>query len=357
MKKTAGVLFVLLLLCTVSLALGDVPINEEKFPDPVFRKYVTDNVDTDGNGILSEEEAEEVRAIFCDNLGIRTLKGIEFFSGLLELSCHDNSLTELNMSGNPNLEILTCYSNQLKSLIVPYNTRLTGLGCSNNQLKSLELPKAPNLSWLDVTSNSLMKLDVTGSPLLAKAVEMVEPTAYIYWDGGYSINWIAGDYFLAVDKNVTVFSSGMPIVHPTELTEFRMDGLIYQMNSKKKTAAVSGVTEKNVKELVILDSMKVLGKNYKVTEVKAGALKGLKKLTQLTIGKNVKTIGSKAFYNCKKLKDIVIRTAKLTAGTVGADAFKGIYKKATILVPSKMLKAYKMLLVQKGAPKTVSIKK
>ena len=357
MKKSAGILFVLLLLCAVSLALADVPINEEKFPDPVFRKYVTDNVDLDGNGILSEAEAKEVKVISCDEQGIRSLKGIEFFSGLLELSCHDNSLTELDMSGSPNLENLTCYSNQLKRLIVARNTRLVSLGCSNNQLKALELPKAPNLRWLDVTSNSLTKLDVTGSPLLAKAVEMVEPTAYIYWDGGYSINWIAGDYFLAVDKNVTVFSGGTPIVHPTELTEFRMNGLIYEMNSKKKTAAVSGVTDKKVKELVILDSMKVLGKTYKVTEVKAGALQGLKKLTQLTIGKNVKTIGSKAFYNCKKLKGIVIRTTKLTAGTVGADAFKGIYKKATILVPSKKLKAYKTLLVQKGAPKTVAIKK
>ena len=104
------------------------------------------------------------------------------------------------------------------------------------------------------------------------------------------------------------------------------------------------------------NSVEWIGKTYKVTEVKAGAFKGLKKLAKLTIGKNVKTIGSKAFYNCKKLKSIVIKTTKLTDKTVGADTFKGIDKKATIQVPSKKLKAYKTLLVQKGAPKTCKIK-
>ena len=356
MKKGFGILLALMLLCAASLALADVPINEEKFPDPIFRQYVTENVDLDGNGILSEAEANQVESIICNEQGIRSLKGIEFFSRLLELSCYGNSLKELDMSGSPNLEYLSCYGNQITRLIVERNTRLHTLGCSANQLKALELPKAPYLSWLDVTSNSIKKLDVTHSPMLARAVEMVSPTPYIYWDGGYSINWIAGDYFLAVDKNVTVLSGSTPIVTPTEVTEYRNDGIAYQLNSKKKTATVSGVTDKKAKELLIPDTVKVLGKTYKVTEVKAGAFKGLKKLAKLTIGKNVKTIGSKAFYNCKKLKSIVIKTTKLTDKTVGADTFKGIDKKATIQVPSKKLKAYKTLLVQKGAPKTCKIK-
>ena len=63
------------------------------------------------------------------------------------------------------------------------------------------------------------------------------------------------------------------------------------------------------------------------------------------------------FYKCAKLKSIVIKTTKLTTKNVGKNAFKGIYKKATIKVPAKKLKAYKTLLIKKGAPKTAKIKK
>ena len=71
----------------------------------------------------------------------------------------------------------------------------------------------------------------------------------------------------------------------------------------------------------------------------------------------MKTIGAKAFYKCAKLKSITIKTTKLTTKTVGANAFKGVYKKATVKVPAKKLKAYKTLLVKKGLPKTAKVKK
>ena len=66
-------------------------------------------------------------------------------------------------------------------------------------------------------------------------------------------------------------------------------------------------------------------------------------------------IGKKAFYNCKKLKKIVVKTSTLKK--VGANAFKGINAKATIRVPKKKLAAYKKLLKEKGIGKKVKITK
>ena len=80
------------------------------------------------------------------------------------------------------------------------------------------------------------------------------------------------------------------------------------------------------------------------------------KLTTLTIGKNVKTIGKNAFSGCKKLKTITLKTSLLTAKTVGANAFKNIYKKATFKCPKKKVSEYKKLLIKKGAPKTCKFK-
>ena len=82
----------------------------------------------------------------------------------------------------------------------------------------------------------------------------------------------------------------------------------------------------------------------------------MKKLTTVTIGKNIKSIGKNAFYGCGKLKKITIKTTKLTAGAVGAGAFKGINQKAVIKCPKAKKTAYKKILLKKGMKKTVTFK-
>mgnify|MGYP002301949402 FL=1 len=77
---------------------------------------------------------------------------------------------------------------------------------------------------------------------------------------------------------------------------------------------------------------------YKVTALSAGAFRNCKKLTKITIGKNVETIGKDAFRSCKKLKQITIKTEKLTAKSIGKNAFKAIRKNAAIRVPKTQKK-------------------
>ena len=64
--------------------------------------------------------------------------------------------------------------------------------------------------------------------------------------------------------------------------------------------------KKTVKKITVPATVKVSGKTYKVTAVSANAFKGCKKLTSVTIGKNVTSIGKKAFYKCSKLKTVII---------------------------------------------------
>lgn len=84
-------------------------------------------------------------------------------------------------------------------------------------------------------------------------------------------------------------------------------------------------------------------------------LKGSVKLpaASVTIGSNVTEIGAKAFYNCKKLKKITIKTTKLKA--VGKNALKNIHAKAVVKVPKRKLKAYKKLLKSKGLKRGAKI--
>lgn len=99
------------------------------------------------------------------------------------------------------------------------------------------------------------------------------------------------------------------------------------------------------------------GKVFRVTEIGKNAFKKTPKLRKVIIGKNVRKIGANAFYGCKNLKNIKIKSTSLTKKSVGKNVFKGIHKKAVIKVPKKKLKDYKKILKGKGQAKSVKIKK
>ena len=80
-------------------------------------------------------------------------------------------------------------------------------------------------------------------------------------------------------------------------------------------------------------------------------------IKRLTIEKNVEKIGARAFYGCKKLKNITIKTTKLKTKKIGTAAFKKTPSSAKIKVPKKKLKAYKTMLLKKGVNKKAKIRK
>ncbi|MGN0361026.1 MAG: leucine-rich repeat protein [Hominisplanchenecus sp.] len=150
-------------------------------------------------------------------------------------------------------------------------------------------------------------------------------------------------------------------------------------SAAKQTAEVTGVKNAKLTKITVYNTVTLGGKAFQITAVGASAFKNNKKVTSVSIGKNVeklgsnafagcanlktvtiksaklKEIGSKAFYNCKKLKTITIKSKQLKKA--GKNAFRGIYKKAVIKVPASKYKAYTKLLAKKGQSKTVKIKK
>ena len=92
-----------------------------------------------------------------------------------------------------------------------------------------------------------------------------------------------------------------------------------------------------------------------LTTIGNSVFSGCKAMKAISLPKKLESIGSKAFYKCGKLKTIKIQSTVLKK--VGKNAFKGIYKKATIKVPKKKLGEYKNLLKKKGQSSKVKIKK
>lgn len=88
-------------------------------PDDAFEQALI-NLDLDDifDDSVYTSAIDTVQILYLSNAGITDLKGIEDFTALTDLFCHDNQLTELDLSNNPNLFELNCRNNLLTRLDV-----------------------------------------------------------------------------------------------------------------------------------------------------------------------------------------------------------------------------------------------
>ena len=129
------------------------------------------------------------------------------------------------------------------------------------------------------------------------------------------------------------------LFYPKAGTKYTVAGCQYKVI--KAGAEVSLIkTNKNAKSVTIPAVIKVKGVTYKVTSIGAKAFNGSKKLTKVTVGANIKKISNNAFFKCKSLKTVIIKSVLLTKKTASKRAFKGVGKKMVIKVPKKVKKAY-----------------
>ena len=142
-------------------------INETNFPDEKFRNWVLAQ-DYGKDGYLTDDEIASVKEINVYNKNIVSLKGIEFFTALINLNCYNNQLTTLDVSKNTELTYLYCGYNNLTTLDVSKNTELTYLYCEYNNLTTLDVSKNTALKYLHCYNNQLTTLDVSKKTALIK---------------------------------------------------------------------------------------------------------------------------------------------------------------------------------------------
>ena len=163
--KMFGCLLALLLAAVIlfpaTAKAADVEINPTNFPDDKFREYVYEELDTNGNGLLSQTEMDAVTVLRVSYRQLTSLEGIGYFPKLKELSCSYQYLEKLDLSMNTKLEKLDCSANDLTELNITGCTALKTLYCYGNELTELYLADAENLEELDCDDNNLGELDVS----------------------------------------------------------------------------------------------------------------------------------------------------------------------------------------------------
>ena len=129
------------------------------------------------------------------------------------------------------------------------------------------------------------------------------------------------------------------LFYPKAGTKYTVAGCQYKVIKAGAEVSLVG-TNKNAKSVTIPAVIKVKGVTYKVTSIGTKAFNGSKKLTKVTIGANIKKISNNAFFKCKSLKMVNIKSVLLTKKTANKKVFKGTNKKMVIKVPKKVKKAY-----------------
>lgn len=181
-------------------ANGNLLINENNFPDPVFREWLLTNTGAGGygygnlggmkgygtDGIFTPSELADIFNLRFENLGIKNLKGIEFFTNINALYCYKVPLEgTLDLSKNTRINTIFIGNqtdNNLENLNLSNLTNirklvlrcpLTSLDVSDLiYLEDCELSGCENISAVDFSScTRLVRLEIySGSKALINSV-------------------------------------------------------------------------------------------------------------------------------------------------------------------------------------------
>ena len=386
----------------------------------------------------------------------------ELTTNAAELNCSNNQITKLTVGTN--IKKLDASHNALTSYEIR-GGNLTEVDLSYNKLEKLSIYKSPKLEKINVTGNNLSADDITADSISGDVSKVIEGTvketttptplptseptkkptptsakkptatptagakkatptplpsqkkATATPTGGAKKNSPtpagkntdgnnnSSDSQKPSDNTAdqTVDKEGNEITNPSAVKgdTVTIKGVKYKLLSNGKAILISAPA--SIKKLSIPATVKSAGKTYKVSSIADKAFNGKKKLTSITIGKNVKAIGKNAFANCaklssvkgmkaltsignqafagckslktftitskvkklgakifdkdKKLSAIIIKSSKLTSKNVNKTAFNGTKSNVVVKVPKSKLKAYKTLLKKKGLSSKATVKK
>lgn len=190
-----------------------IKVDSYHFPDAAFRAYVSDEIDANGDGWLTDAEREAVTEIAVNRRGIASLAGLEQFPNLATLSCGFNGLKELYVNDNPKLVNLNCDGNALTEIDLSGNASLELLNISGNILDELDLSANKKLGTLYADGNDIVAIDISACAKLqawAKR-ERYQEDDTVSWGEG------AGDDFtarLTIDKTTRLTANGKVLYAP-----------------------------------------------------------------------------------------------------------------------------------------------
>ncbi len=173
--------------------VSGVAVNEANFPNPCFRSLISEEVDTDGNGYLSDDEISafeylSINGDYSDFSG--ELTGIEYLYGLTHVQVYNvTGLTALDTGSlagvysvdcsntpdlssvnvNPAIHYITLENTSLSSFDVTGYPELTDLILTGNTISSIDISNNPELCFIDFSGTNITSIDISNNPRLITA--------------------------------------------------------------------------------------------------------------------------------------------------------------------------------------------
>lgn len=137
---------------------------EVRVPDKAFRTFLVDNgfaVKAGRHKLKPTAKGCALTTLECYGQGIHTLEGVEMFPQLLELTCSDNPISELDLGGLPRLERLYALDVPLRKFDVGTRCHLRRVQLSHTQLDTLDLATMPDVEMLLCIFSPVTAIDIT----------------------------------------------------------------------------------------------------------------------------------------------------------------------------------------------------
>lgn len=143
-------------------------------PDGDFEQALIDlNIDSDGlvNAQVLTSDINIVGGLYIDSNNLHNIIGIENFTALISLDIDNcNNLTNLDLSGNPNLLSLKCLDNSLTNINISNNPLLLSISCIGNELTTIDFSNNINLISIYCDYNNMTSIDVSNNSTLSELI-------------------------------------------------------------------------------------------------------------------------------------------------------------------------------------------
>lgn len=144
-------------------------INEINFPEPTFRKYVSDKIDTDNKGYITDEDcqknADDIMNMFFteEYKDLKNLEGIHQFIGVHSIDVSNTQVEELYLSSLHELVFVKANNTpNLQSMDLACTRHLEAVEVNNSGIQDIIITRDTGLDWLHASDTpNLKEVDFT----------------------------------------------------------------------------------------------------------------------------------------------------------------------------------------------------
>ena len=261
-----------------------------EFEDENFEAFCLSNYDSNHDGVVTGAEVENIKVVNVSTDNITSIKGIEFFASLEQLTCKGSKIGTKGPGES--------YAGQLERIDVSKNVHLWELDCSGNKLEEVDVSNNPNLQTLICTDNPIEEVILAPDQVVATLETPVVSNVVYEWEDAEAP---APDeiWYISQDDNVLSLREDATFGDATVVSNTYTDGKgVIKFNTPVSTVGRAAFyLSQNLTSITLPEGL---------TSIEDNAFDMCNNLVSVTLPSTLTEIHAYAFWNCHKLTYVTI---------------------------------------------------